>query len=140
MEMKLPDGTLVGELNPWMAEFVDRTTEAMELPKDMHPRGLEIWLETDSDGEAVVNDDYLKYAYSLCAFIDKFDYLGIIEETSEENWNLVTSEGNQPSQTRVTKNPEQVTYPAIAYRMTDKNGAEVLKFGFGLLDKRLILY
>lgn len=140
LELYGMDQTL-GDLAPWLDEFIEETDKAMELPLNQHPRGMERWLvyKKGAGNEASLSDEYFVYAGSICHFLDSSTIIGVREWESVENWHLVREDVVNSSR-RAERNPEQVTHQALVFQVTDTRGNVLALFGFSTLDLRFIVY
>ena len=141
MNIRLSTGKTIGELNPWMGEFVSKMDAAMAVPAGQHPRGNEYWLTKKANSEGVllngiyVTQEYRNYASLTCILLDRLINKGVETKESSENWVLnYTSEG---ALVRTDKADYQENKAALILTYLRKNDTAEFVIGFNLLDKRL---
>lgn len=134
--MKWPDGETMGDLNPWLKEFLNKTEEARALPIDVHPRGIEIWVRYDEkDEKTYVTREYLKYATGIIQVLDNFDRT--VGTISGIRWahNLATRD----SDVRTYEKGPVEDQEALILQLKSENGNEYFKIGFSIYDRSLII-
>lgn len=132
--ISLSTGKTVGELNPWLGEFISSTDAAMLVPAGEHPRGNEHWLERVG-GEIHVTKNFRQYAALICVLLDRLRVRGVSSWTSEENYHLpFVAEG---SITRTELSGYQEDRSALILAYVRKDGKEEFVIGFNIHDKRL---
>lgn len=139
--IKLSSGKTIGDLNPWLGEFIRATDEAMHIePGRQHPRGNEIWLTHRSgDGETIfVTEEFRKYTGLTCVLLDRLVKKGVYSWTSEKNFCLnYVAEG---SITRTEWSSYQEARPSLVLSYLRKDGKSEFTVGFNLLDKRFEIF
>lgn len=140
-DIELSTGETIGDLNPWMVEMIAKIDEAMSLPPDQHPRGLEQCLEyrEGSGNQLFVTHEYFYNAARLCFLLtERLTLVGVREWESCENW-LIDSSWNS-SDYRAEKNSSQITCPALILQGLTTDGKLEFIIGFSLDDGRLLIY
>ena len=117
----------IGELNPWMDEFVKLDDE----------HGLTYWLEYRGDDEETiyVSSEFRRYAATLCVFFERLvEEEGTMTFKTKENWCLSNTTTN--SDRRGVLAPYQ--YKGEFYVRSYKTKAKSVLFtiGFNAKDKR----
>ena len=133
-DIKLSSGKTIGELNPWIGEFIKETDEAYALGTYVHPRGLEVWLTQDKDGKLYVTKEFRTYAVYTCVLLERLDNLGVKAWESEKNYMLPFVALNSSRRTELADYQEDKD--ALVLRYINKKGDVVFNIGFNVLDKR----
>ena len=137
-DIKLSTGKTIGELNPWLVEFIDKMDKAMLVPSaSQEARGVEIWLtyKEGEEGKVFVTKEYREYAAMTCILLERLVKTGVEARDSSENWVLnYTAEG---ALTRTAKADYQENKAALILTYLRKNDTPEFTIGFNLLDKRL---
>ena len=134
-DIKLSSGSTIGELNPWLNDFISATDEGMQ--RKTHPRGNEIWLE-QKGSKVMVTKEYRKYAAMICVLLDRLQNNGVVEKPSSLNYCLpLIAEG---SLTRTELANYQENKPALELKFVRKDGVEEFVIGFNIYDKRFEMF
>ena len=130
------------ELNPWLAEFLEKNDAAFALSEDTKVRGNEIWLTLrDGEGDTIfVTAEYREYATRICILLDRLVNKGFIsDKTSVANYAL--NDTSYGSSRRTYASAIQESKPALIlqYIRKEDDGAEVT-IGFNQIDKRIEIF
>lgn len=140
LKITLRGGKGLGELNPWMKEFVQRL-DAAQGAKKIGARGIEIWLEAkkDANGKVTyyVTEEYRSYACGLCTIIGRLVPQGTTKRLSEVNFAL--NDATKDFARRVIEADYQERKEAFVLQYVRKDGTVAFEIAFNLLDKRFEL-
>ncbi|MBQ6313915.1 hypothetical protein IJI29_03665 [Candidatus Saccharibacteria bacterium] len=117
----------IGELNPWMDEFVKLDDE----------HGLTYWLEYRGDDEETiyVSSEFRRYAATLCVFFERLvEEEGTMTFKTKENWCLSNTTTN--SDRRGVLAPYQYKGEFYVRSYKTKDGNVLFTIGFNTKDKR----
>lgn len=122
-DKKVGDRTL-GDLNPWLNEFVQK-----------NENGVFYWLEHRNGEDAIyVTSEYRTYAATLCTLLERMTNEGVQTKQTYENWCLsLTAENNSR---KGVKADYQYRKEALILEVKGKNGVTFLEVGFNIHDKR----
>lgn len=117
----------IGELNPWMDEFVKLDDE----------HGLTYWLEYRGDDEETiyVSSEFRRYAATLCVFFER-----LVEEEdtmtfkTKENWCLSNTTTNSDRRGVLAPYQYKGEFYVRSYKTKDRN--VLFTIGFNTKDKR----
>lgn len=133
-EIQISGDAVLVDKYPWIKEFLDKTNEAMSIPSDQHPRGIEIWIRI-IDGNYYVSEDYMNYAGLFCTLLKQFDRsIGTISGVRWGN-NLSTNDSDR----RAYKSQTVENMPALIFGYKNANGKVEPLFGFLMVDKSLVI-
>lgn len=139
LQLKISDQKTMEDEVPWLNEFVDKTTQAMNLPVDTHPRGMEIWLEsytgTDSGTGLYVSQEYVEYAVRLVMALDSLDRTE--GKISGIRW--AHNNATLASDTRTYMKGRVEDQDALIFQVKTSDGKVIRLFGFLLADKSLVI-
>ena len=140
VKIVLQGGKGLGEVNPWMKEFIQRL-DAAQSAKKVGARGIEIWLEAkkDANGKVIyyVTEEYRSYACGLCVILDRLVPQGTTKRLSEVNFAL--NDATKDYARRTVEADYQERKEAFVLRYVRKNGTISFEIAFNLLDKRFEL-
>lgn len=140
LKIVLQGGKGLGELNPWMKEFVQRL-DAAQSAKKVGSRGIEIWLEAkkDANGKVTyyVTEEYRSYACGLCTILDRLVPQGTTKRLSKVNFAL--NDATRDYARRTIEAEYQERKEAFVLRYVRKDGTVSFEIAFNLLDKRFEL-
>lgn len=125
------DGHNIGELNPWMGEYIDAVND---------PGMREAYLKLkDGEGDIVfVTEEYQQYAAMTNTLLMAFEVRGVEALQSVKNWHLpVPTVGELP---RAVLNDQQEGLPALVFEYTVKDGCPLVAFGYNVGDKRFEVF
>ncbi len=125
------DGHNIGELNPWMGEYIDAVND---------PGMREAYLTLkDGEGDIVfVTEEYQQYAAMTNTLLMAFEVRGVEALQSVKNWHLpVPTVGELP---RAVLNDQQEGLPALVFEYTVKDGCPLVAFGYNVGDKRFEVF
>lgn len=135
-DIKVSDKT-IGELNPWMGDFLKKTDAAYVLGTDVHPRGIEIWLARSkevTDTKIYVSKEFRNYAVYTCVLLERLENLGVKEWESVKNYNLPFVALNSSRRTQLADYQESKKVLVLQY--VNKKGDVLFTIGFNIFDKR----
>lgn len=135
-DIKLRNGKTLGELNPWMQEFITKSDAAYNAPTDAHPYGAEYWCARYENYEDIyVSNEYRHYANALCVLLNRLTMVGVREWETTENWRLNTSNDDMALR-RTEVAPYQESLPALVLGHQDKGQDFEFLIGLNETDKR----
>lgn len=132
-ESKFSDGSTLLDLNPWLAEFVQKYDAAFQ--GDGKGNGYFLTKET-ADGPILVSDEYRKYAVGTRWLLDRFVVKGVSRLYAEKHWGLRPANDLQPSRIKAEAFEEPEDRDALVVSFLTKSGKDVLIIGFNVHDKR----
>lgn len=132
-ESKFSDGSTLLDLNPWLAEFVQKYDAAFQA--DGKGNGYFLTKEV-ADGPILVSDEYRRYAVGTRWLLDRFVVKGISRLYAEKHWGLRPANDLQPSRVKAEAFEEPENRDALAVSFLTKSGKNVLIIGFNVHDKR----
>ena len=132
-ESKFSDGSTLLDLNPWLAEFVQKYDAAFQ--GDGKGNGYFLTKET-ADGPILVSDEYRKYAVGTRWILDRFVVKGVSKLYAEKHWGLQPANDLQPSRVKAEAFEEPEDRDALVVSFLTKSGKNVLIIGFNVHDKR----
>ena len=132
-ESKFSDGSTLLDLNPWLAEFVQKYDAAFQ--GDGKGNGYFLTKET-ADGPILVSDEYRKYAVGTRWLLDRFVVKGVSRLYAEKHWGLQPANDLQPSRTKAEAFEEPEDRDALVASFLTKSGKNALIIGFNVHDKR----
>ena len=132
-ESKFSDGSTLLDLNPWLAEFVQKYDVAFQ--GDGKGNGYFLTKET-ADGPILVSDEYRKYAVGTRWLLDRFVVKGVSKLYAEKHWGLQPANDLQPSRVKAEAFEEPEDRDALVVSFLTKSGKNVLIIGFNVHDKR----
>lgn len=140
LKIVLQGGKGLGELNPWMKEFVQRLDAAQSV-KEVGSRGIEIWLEAKKNDAGkvtyYVTEEYRSYACGLCTILDRLVPCGTTKRLSEVNFAL--NDATKDFARRTVEASYQERKEAFVLQYVRKDGTVSFEIAFNLLDKRFEL-
>ena len=135
-DIKLRNGKTLGELNPWMQEFITKSDAAYNAPTDAHPYGAEYWCARYENYEDIyVSNEYRHYANALCVLLNRLTMVGVRDWETTENWRLNTSNDDMALR-RTEVAPYQESLPALVLGHQDKGQDFEFLIGLNETDKR----
>ena len=132
-ESKFSDGSTLLDLNPWLAEFVQKYDAAFQ--GDGKGNGYFLTKET-ADGPILVSDEYRRYAVGVRWLLDRFVVKGVSKFYAEKHWGLQAANDLQPSRIKAEAFEEPEDRDALVVSFLTKSGKNVLIIGFNVHDKR----
>ena len=132
-ESKFSDGSTLLDLNPWLAEFVQKYDAAFQ--GDGKGNGYFLTKET-ADGPILVSDEYRRYAVGTRWLLDRFVVKGVSRLYAEKHWGLRPANDLQPSRIKAEAFEEPEDRDALVVSFLTKSGKDVLIIGFNVHDKR----
>ena len=132
-ESKFSDGSTLLDLNPWLAEFVQKYDAAFQ--GDGKGNGYFLTKET-ADGPILVSDEYRKYAVGTRWLLDRFIVKGVSRLYAEKHWGLQPANDLQPSRTKAEAFEEPEDRDALVASFLTKSGKNALIIGLNVHDKR----
>ena len=132
-ESKFSDGSTLLDLNPWLAEFVQKYDAAFQ--GDGKGNGYFLTKET-ADGPILVSDEYRKYAVGTRWLLDRFVVKGVSRLYAEKHWGLQPANDLQPSRTKAEAFEEPEDRDALVASFLTKSGKNALIIGLNVHDKR----
>ena len=132
-ESKFSDGSTLLDLNPWLAEFVQKYDVAFQ--GDGKGNGYFLTKET-ADGPILVSDEYRKYAVGTRWLLDRFVVKGVSKLYAEKHWGLQPANDLQPSRVKAEAFEEPEDRDALVVSFLTKSGKNALIIGFNVHDKR----
>ena len=132
-ESKFSDGSTLLDLNPWLAEFVQKYDAAFQ--GDGKGNGYFLTKEV-ADGPILVSDEYRRYAVGTRWLLDRFVVKGISRLYAEKHWGLRPANDLQPSRVKAEAFEEPENRDALAVSFLTKSGKNALIIGFNIHDKR----
>ena len=132
-ESKFSDGSTLLDLNPWLAEFVQKYDAAFQ--GDGKGNGYFLTKET-ADGPILVSDEYRKYAVGTRWLLNRFVVKGVSRLYAEKHWGLRPANDLQPSRIKAEAFEEPEDRDALVVSFLTKSGKDVLIIGFNVHDKR----
>ena len=132
-ESKFSDGSTLLDLNPWLAEFVQKYDAAFQ--GDGKGNGCFLTKET-ADGPILVSDEYRKYAVGTRWLLDRFVVKGVSRLYAEKHWGLQPANDLQPSRTKAEAFEEPEDRDALVASFLTKSGKNALIIGLNVHDKR----
>ena len=132
-ESKFSDGSTLLDLNPWLAEFVQKYDAAFQ--GDGKGNGYFLTKEV-ADGPILVSDEYRRYAVGTRWLLDRFVVKGISRLYAEKHWGLRPANDLQPSIVKAEAFEEPENRDALAVSFLTKSGKNALIIGFNIHDKR----
>ena len=132
-ESKFSDGSTLLDLNPWLAEFVQKYDAAFQ--GDGKGNGYFLTKET-ADGPILVSDEYRKYAVGVRWLLDRFVVKGVSKLYAEKHWGLQPANDLQPSRVKAEAFEEPEDRDALVASFLTKSGKNALIIGFNVHDKR----
>ena len=139
-DIEISTGKTIGELNPWMAEFVAKTDNFMSINPNTHPRGMECWVTFRSgQGNTIfVSDEFRPYAVRTCLLLERLVPVGIEAWKSTENYVLNYTATNSSRRTELASYQED--REALIFCYIRKDTYADFSIGFNLADKRFEYY
>lgn len=132
-ESKFSDGSTLLDLNPWLAEFVQKYDAAFQ--GDGKGNGYFLTKEV-ADGPILVTNEYRRYAVGTRWLLDRFVVKGISRLYAEKHWGLRPANDLQPSRVKAEAFEEPEDRDALVVSFLTKSGKNVLIIGFNVHDKR----
>ena len=132
-ESKFSDGSTLLDLNPWLAEFVQKYDAAFQ--GDGKGNGYFLTKEV-ADGPILVSDEYRRYAVGTRWLLDRFIIKGVSKLYAEKHWGLQPANDLQPSRVKAEAFEEPENRDALVVSFLTKSGKNVLVIGFNVHDKR----
>lgn len=132
-ESKFSDGSTLLDLNPWLAEFVQKYDAAFQ--GDGKGNGYFLTKEV-ADGPILVSDEYRRYAVGTRWLLDRFIVKGVSRLYAEKHWGLRPANDLQPSRIKAEAFEEPENRDALVVSFLTKSGKNVLVIGFNVHDKR----
>ena len=132
-ESKFSDGSTLLDLNPWLAEFVQKYDAAFQ--GDGKGNGYFLTKET-ADGPILVSDEYRRYAVGTRWLLDRFIVKGVNKLYAEKHWGLQPANDLQPSRIKAEAFEEPEDRDALVASFLTKSGKNALIIGFNIHDKR----
>ena len=132
-ESKFSDGSTLLDLNPWLAEFVQKYDAAFQA--DGKGNGYFLTKEV-ADGPILVSDEYRRYAVGTRWLLDRFVIKGVSRLYAEKHWGLRPANDLQPSRVKAEAFEEPENRDALVVSFLTKSGKNVLIIGFNVHDKR----
>ena len=132
-ESKFSDGSTLLDLNPWLAEFVQKYDAAFQ--GDGKGNGCFLTKET-ADGPILVSDEYRKYAVGARWLLDRFVVKGVSRLYAEKHWGLQPANDLQPSRIKAEAFEEPEDRDALVASFLTKSGKNALIIGLNVHDKR----
>ncbi len=132
-ESKFSDGSTLLDLNPWLAEFVQKYDAAFQ--GDGNGNGHFLTKET-TDGPILVTNEYRRYAVGTRWLLDRFVIKGVSRLYAEKHWGLRPANDLQPSRVKAEAFEEPEDRDALVVSFLTKSGKNVLVIGFNVHDKR----
>lgn len=131
-ELKLPDGTTLADLNPWLGDFIERYDSS--FGEDGY--GNSVFLEKGSDGVIRVTSEYRHYATGICWLLERFTKNRVDRLYSKRHWGLPPANDLRPTQVRAEAFEEEENRDSLIVSLTDKSGNDITVIGFNVHDKR----
>lgn len=131
-ELKLPDGTTLADLNPWLGDFIERYDSS--FGEDGY--GNSVFLEKGSDGVIRVTSEYRHYATGICWLLERFTKNRVDRFYSKRHWGLPPANDLRPTQVRAEAFEEEENRDSLIVSLTDKSGNDITVIGFNVHDKR----
>lgn len=145
INIKLSDGKTLGEINPWMGEFLTKMDSAMALPDteaNRNDRGNDYWLthSRGEDGKIIsrVTREYREYAAMTVTLLDYLTKQGIKSWESTRNWHLLPI--TDPQMVRTSEANYQEKLPAFILSYIRKDCKAEFTIGFNMKDKRIEIF
>ena len=132
-ESKFSDGSTLLDLNPWLAEFVQKYDAAFQ--DGGLGNGYFLTKET-ADGPILVSDEYRRYAIGTRWLLDRLVIKGVSKLYAEKHWGLRPANDLQPSRVKAEAFEEPEDRDALVVSFLTKSGKNVLVIGFNVHDKR----
>ena len=132
-ESKFSDGSTLLDLNPWLAEFVQKYDAAFQ--GDGKGNGYFLTKEV-ADGPILVSDEYRRYAVGTRWLLDRFIIKGVSKLYAEKHWGLQPANDLQSSRVKAEAFEEPENRDALVVSFLTKSGKNVLVIGFNVHDKR----
>ena len=132
-ESKFSDGSTLLDLNPWLAEFVQKYDAAFQ--GDGKGNGYFLTKEV-ADGPILVTEEYRKYAVGTRWLLDRFIVKGVNRLYAEKHWGLRPANDLQPSRIKAEAFEEPEDRDSLVVSFLTKSGKNVLIIGFNVHDKR----
>ena len=132
-ESKFSDGSTLLDLNPWLAEFVQKYDAAFQ--DGGLGNGYFLTKET-ADGPILVSEEYRKYAVGTRWLLDRLVIKGVSKLYAEKHWGLRPANDLQPSRVKAEAFEEPEDRDALVVSFLTKSGKNVLVIGFNVHDKR----
>ena len=132
-ESKFSDGSTLLDLNPWLAEFVQKYDAAFQ--DGGLGNGYFLTKET-ADGPILVSEEYRKYAVGTRWLLDRLVIKGVSKLYAEKHWGLRPANDLQPSRVKAEAFEEPEDRDALVVSYLTKSGKNVLVIGFNVHDKR----
>ena len=132
-ESKFSDGSTLLDLNPWLAEFVQKYDAAFQ--DGGLGNGYFLTKEV-ADGPILVSDEYRKYAVGTRWLLDRFVVKGISRLYAEKHWGLRPANDLQPSRIKAEAFEEPEDRDSLVVSFLTKSGKNALIIGFNVHDKR----
>ena len=132
-ESKFSDGSTLLDLNPWLAEFVQKYDAAFQ--DGGLGNGYFLTKEV-ADGPILVSDEYRKYAVGTRWLLDRFVVKGISRLYAEKHWGLRPANDLQSSRIKAEAFEEPEDRDSLVVSFLTKSGKNALIIGFNVHDKR----
>ena len=132
-EVRLPDGSYLTDINPWLIEFNQKVNAAFQ--DGGLGNGYFLTKET-ADGPILVTDEYRRYAIGMRWLLDRFVVKGVSKLYAEKHWGLRPANDLQPSRIKAEAFEEPEDRDALVASFLTKSGKNALIIGFNVHDKR----
>lgn len=135
-DIKLSTGKTIGDLNPWMAEFVQKTDNFMKIDQNTHPRGMECWvtLRSGEGNKVFVSEEFRVYAIRTCLLLRRLVPTSVETWKSTSNYVLNYTATNSNRRTELASYQENRESLILCY--VRKDAYADFSIGFNLADKR----
>lgn len=132
-ELRFSDGTTLGDLNPWLKEFIAKYDSFFVEGK----KGNSEFLTTEyADGPINVNDDYNRYAVGVIFLVQRFVPTEVRRTYAVRHWGLKPANDISPNFVRAEVFEDPENRDAIVAYLTSKSGTKMLSIAFNVHDKR----
>lgn len=132
-EVRLPDGTKLGDLNPWLYELNAQYNSFFVEGK----KGNSEFLTTEyAGGPIYVNDEYRRYAVGMAYLLQRFDHIEVRRTYAVRHWGLKPANDISPNFVRAEVFEEPENRDAIVAYLTSKSGTKMASIAFNVHDKR----
>ena len=132
-ELRFSDGTTLGDLNPWLKEFIAKYDSFFVEGK----KGNSEFLTTEyADGPINVNDEYNRYAVGVIFLVQRFVPTEVRRTYAVRHWGLKPANDISPNFVRAEVFEDPENRDAIVANLTSKSGTKMLSIAFNVHDKR----